>query len=119
MFFLDHDLTGIVIEYCFLYSKGKSKIHIKDQPNFFKDTKDKVEGHPTVKPKKMFKWLIKNSTDEGDLVLDNTMGSCSTGEACINTNRNFIGIEKDEKYFNIAKERIENHKKESDNNYEN
>jgi site-specific DNA-methyltransferase (adenine-specific) len=45
---------------------------------------------------------------QGDLVLDNCMGSGSTGVACVNTNRNFIGIELDEKFFNIAKERIEN-----------
>ena len=48
-----------------------------------------------------------------DLVLDNCFGSCSTGVACINTNRNFIGMELDENYFTIAKERIENHLKEN------
>ena len=47
-----------------------------------------------------------------DLVLDNCFGSCSTGVACINTNRNFIGMELDENYFTIAKERIENHLQE-------
>ena len=68
--------------------------------------------HPTQKPVDLLEYLIKTYTNEGETVLDNTMGSGSTGVACINTNRNFIGMELDENYFNIAKERIENHKKE-------
>ena len=56
-------------------------------------------------------YLIKTYTNEGDTVLDFTMGSGSTGVACVNTNRNFIGIELDENYFNIAKDRIEEAKK--------
>jgi len=64
--------------------------------------------HPTQKSHELCEWLIKTYTNEGDLVLDNCMGSGSTGVACVNTNRNFIGIELDENYFNIAKERIEN-----------
>ena len=67
--------------------------------------------HPTQKPVDLLEYLIKTYTNEGETVLDNTMGSGSTGVACINTNRNFIGMELDENYFNIAKERIENHKK--------
>ena len=63
--------------------------------------------HPTQKSIECCEWLIKTYTNEGDLVLDNCMGSGSTGVACINTNRKFIGIELDEKYFNIAKDRIE------------
>ena len=63
--------------------------------------------HPTQKPVPLLEYLIKTYTNEGDLVLDNCMGSGSTGVACINTNRNFIGMELDENYFNIAKERIE------------
>lgn len=65
--------------------------------------------HPTQKPVELLEWLIKTYTNENDLVLDNCMGSGSTGVACINTNRNFIGYELDEHYFQIAKERIENH----------
>ena len=62
--------------------------------------------HPTQKPVALFEYLIKTYTNEGDLVLDNCMGSGTTGVACINTNRRFIGIELDENYFNIAKDRI-------------
>ena len=63
--------------------------------------------HPTQKPLALMEYLIKTYTNEGDTVLDFTMGSGTTGVACKNTNRNFIGIELDEKYFNIAKDRIE------------
>lgn len=63
--------------------------------------------HPTEKPIALLEYLIKTYTNEDDVVLDNCMGSGTTGVACVNTNRNFIGIELDEKYFNIAKERID------------
>lgn len=62
--------------------------------------------HPTQKPVVLCEYLIRTYTNEGDTVLDNCMGSGTTGVACKNTNRNFIGIEIDENYFNIAKERI-------------
>ena len=62
--------------------------------------------HPTQKPIELLEYLIKTYTNEGDTVLDNCMGSGSTGVACVNTNREFIGMELDEKYFNIAKERL-------------
>ena len=62
--------------------------------------------HPTQKPVKLLEWLIKTYTNENETVLDFTMGSGSTGVACANTNRNFIGIELDKNYFDIAKERI-------------
>lgn len=64
--------------------------------------------HPTQKPVDLLEYLIKTYTNENELVLDFTMGSGSTGVACMNTNRRFIGIELDENYFEIAKERIEN-----------
>ena len=64
--------------------------------------------HPTQKPVALLMYLIKTYTNEQETVLDFTMGSGSTGVACKNTNRNFIGIEKDDKYFEIAKQRIEN-----------
>jgi len=64
--------------------------------------------HPTQKPVELFEYFIKTYTNEGDTVLDNCMGSGTTGVACKNLNREFIGMELDEGYFNIAKERIEN-----------
>lgn len=63
--------------------------------------------HPTQKPVALMEYLIKTYTNEGDTVLDFTMGSGTTGVACKNLNRDFIGIELDDKYFNIAKQRIE------------
>ena len=67
----------------------------------------KKQGHITPKPVDLLEYLIKTSSNEGDIVLDCFMGSGSTGVACMNTNRKFIGIELDENYFNIAKQRIE------------
>ena len=63
--------------------------------------------HPTQKPVALLEYLIKTYTNEGEIVLDNCMGSGSTGVGCINTDRRFLGIELDEGFFNIAKERIE------------
>ena len=71
--------------------------------------------HPTQKPVPLLEYLIKTYTLENETVLDFTMGSGSTGVACVNTNRDFIGIELDEKYFNIAKDRIEKAQKEVQN----
>ena len=73
---------------------------------YFNKVPNKQCVHPTQKPVDLLEYLIKTYTNENDRVLDNCMGSGSTGVACVNTNRNFIGIELDEKYFNIAKERI-------------
>ena len=67
---------------------------------------DKSHLHPTQKPVNLMEYLVKTYTNEGDTVLDFTMGSGSTGVACKNTNRNFIGIELDTNYFKIAEERI-------------
>ena len=63
--------------------------------------------HPTQKPVALLEYLVKTYTNEGDVVLDNCMGSGSTGVACRNTNREFIGMELDEKYYKIACERLE------------
>jgi site-specific DNA-methyltransferase (adenine-specific) len=63
--------------------------------------------HPTQKPVELMEYMIKTYTNEGETVLDSTMGSGTTGVACVRTNRNFIGIELDTDYFNIAKDRIE------------
>lgn len=68
---------------------------------------DKKKLHPTQKPVPLLEYLIKTYTNEDETVLDNCMGSGSTGVACMNTNRRFIGIEMDPKYFDIAQQRIE------------
>ncbi len=80
----------------------------KYKSNILKYKKDYDGYHPTQKPILLLEDLIKTFSNEGNLVVDLTMGSGSTGISCINTNRNFIGIEKDGKYFEIAKKRIEN-----------
>ena len=75
---------------------------------FYKDTKNQYQKkyHPTQKPVALLEYLIKTYTNENETVLDNCMGSGSTGVAAINTNRNFIGIELSEEYYNIAVRRI-------------
>ncbi len=101
-------------EYILFFRKGKGiKINncgtsdILSVPNKkLKDTNGK-NLHDTEKPVDLMKILIENSSAENELVLDPFMGIGSTGIACMNTNRNFIGIELDEHYFNIAKQRIE------------
>ena len=75
---------------------------------FSNECNSKHRIHPTQKPVELIEYLIKTYTTETETVLDFTMGSGSTGVACLNTNRKFIGIELDEKYFNIAKKRIGN-----------
>jgi site-specific DNA-methyltransferase (adenine-specific) len=69
--------------------------------------KDRDKLHPTQKPIALMEYLIRTYTHEGDTVLDNCMGSGTTGVACANTGRKFIGIERDDKYFEIAKARID------------
>lgn len=76
--------------------------------NILEYKKENQRWHPTQKPVALLEDLIKTYSNENDKVLDFTMGSGSTGVACVNTNRDFIGIELDENYFNIAKERINN-----------
>ena len=73
----------------------------------FSGEHNRGKQHPTQKPTDLLEWLIKTYTNEGETVLDNSMGSGSCGVACVNTSRKFIGIELDQGYFNIAKERIE------------
>ena len=73
------------------------------------ETRKGIRVHPTQKPIELLKYLIKTYTKEGDLVLDFTMGSGSTGVACIETNRQFIGIELDKDYYQIAQERCKNY----------
>ena len=84
-----------------LWQGGKSKSNVLEYK------KDNDGYHPTQKPVALLEDLIQTYSNEGDTVLDFTAGSGSTGVACVNTNRHFIGIELDDGYFNIAKKRIE------------
>lgn len=99
------ELQEINTKYTLVFNLPQGKNYIGDVLEFDKETD--VRFHPTQKPIALLEYLIKTYSNEGDLVLDNCMGSGSTGVACLNTNRRFLGIELDENYFNIAKERIE------------
>lgn len=81
----------------------------------FQKTHPSKSVHPTEKSIELCEYLIKTYSNEGETILDNTMGSGSTGVACVNTNRNFIGIELNEEYFKIAERRIEEAKNEITN----
>ena len=87
----------------------------KNPTNILEYRKVKGTIHPTQKPIELMEYLIKTYTNESETVLDFTMGSGSTMVACVSTNRNGIGIEMDENYFNIAKKRVEEKKEEKDN----
>ena len=92
-----------------------TKDYIQEYGNYPKSIKFfqvdmKAEYHPTQKPVALMEYLIKTYTNENETVLDFTCGSGTTGVACKNLNRDFIGIELDEKYFEIAKDRINNNK---------
>lgn len=90
---------------------GVQKIQTKNTgtrfPRSIQKFKREAGLHPTQKPVALLEYLIKTYTQEGETVLDFTMGSGSTGVACVNTGRKFIGIEMDDNYFNIAKKRIQ------------
>ena len=74
----------------------------------FSNSDNRERGlHPTQKPVALMEYLIRTYTNEGDTVLDNTMGSGTTGVACVSTGRGFIGMERDPDYFKVAKERIQ------------
>src|SRR5699024_1354252 len=86
------------------------KIQTKKKRTRYTKTVQKIKRefglHPTQKPVALFEYLIKTYTNESETVLDNCMGSGTTAIACINTNRNYIGFELDEEYYNLANERI-------------
>jgi site-specific DNA-methyltransferase (adenine-specific) len=92
------------------YGKQTGAITVSDGSryplNILEFIRDKEKTHPTQKPVALLEYLIKTYTNEGETVLDNCMGSGTTGVACKNLNRNFIGIELDNDYFEIAKNRI-------------
>ena len=85
----------------------------KYKSNILKYKKDYDGYHPTQKPVLLLEDLIKTFSNENDLIVDFTMGSGSTGVACVNTKRSFIGIEQDDNYFTIAQERIDNAQRQS------
>jgi DNA modification methylase len=93
-----------------VYGAVMASDYIQEQGNFPRSvidfSTDTSSQHPTGKPVALMEYLIRTYTNEGDTVLDNTMGSGTTGVACVNTGRKFIGIERDPTYFEIAKQRI-------------
>jgi site-specific DNA-methyltransferase (adenine-specific) len=93
-----------------VYGSAKSKHRDNPEGSRYPKTvlrfKQEKGLHPTQKPVEMMEYLIRTYSNEGDVVLDNTMGSGTTGVACVNTNRNFIGIEMEENYYKIAEQRI-------------
>jgi len=103
------------------YGKQTKAIHVKNDTGmrfprsvlYFKTAESEGKFHPTQKPHSLMKYLVKTFSNENDVVLDPCMGSGTTGVACVNTNRKFIGIELDKNYFDIAKKRI------SDTEFEN
>jgi len=93
-----------------VYGSAKSKHRDNPEGSRYPKTvlkfKQEKGLHPTQKPVELMEYLIKTYSNEGEVVLDNTMGSGTTGVACMNTNRNFIGIEMEENYYKIAEQRI-------------
>jgi len=86
---------------------GKSSIYNPPLPNSMLEIKSTKGKHSTEKPVALMEWVLKYYSKEGDVILDPTMGSGSTGVACMNMNRNFIGIEKDDEIYEVAVSRIE------------
>jgi len=101
----DSVLYGNVIRTDFM-RKNNESAYEPPLPNSLLEIKSERGGHPTQKPIDLIKWCLKYYSKEGDIVLDPTMGSGSTGIACKEMNRKFIGIEKDEKIYNDAKNRL-------------
>lgn len=96
-----------------LSNRGRAEAKLKNPSSLIRinglvnsSSEKKQASHPTQKPVELMEYLIKTYTKEGYTILDNCMGSGTTGVACYNTNRNFIGIEKDEKYYDLAMTRI-------------
>ena len=94
-------------EFIIFFQKGRRLINGRRDSNVFEFNKTRNELHPTQKPVDMTEYMLSKFSDEGNVILDPFMGSGTTGVACVNTNRNFIGMELDEDYFKVAKERIE------------
>lgn len=96
-------------EFTGFFKKGNAKtINAKGSQSAVKVPNYKQTGHPTEKPVELMKFYITNSTNEGDLVIDPFCGTGSTAMACLETNRRFIGFEKDPKYYKECVERLKN-----------
>ena len=105
-------------EYCLYFHKGKGKTHPKgyeDAKTYFvgmiNHADKKIYNHPTIKPLEYIRTLIRNSSNENDVILDPFMGSGTTAIACLKENRRYIGFEINEEYYDISQKRIENEKK--------
>ena len=96
------DINNIII-------KSEDGMRLPRSVQYFRTAEFDGKFHPTQKPIALFEYLIKTYTNEGELVLDNAAGSGTTAIACINTNRHFIVMEKDQKYYEIMCNRIEKH----------
>ena len=101
-----NQLTGSYGEFNPVHVKSEGKRYPTDVVYFKTAESEGKVYHSTQKPVALLEYLIKTYTNDGETVLDNCMGSGSTGIACLRTNRNFIGIEKDDKYFDLACNRI-------------
>lgn len=110
---------GCAVRDTLAYGKQEKAVLVKNDTGlryprsvqYFVTAEREGKLHPTQKPLALMEWLIKTYTNEGDTVLDPCMGSGTTAIACINTGRKFIGFERDEEYYKIALERINNHLK--------
>ena len=99
------------------YGKQTKAVHVKNTEGtryprsvlYFKTAEDEGKLHPTQKPIALYEYLIRTYSNDGDVVLDPCMGSGTTGIACLNTDREFIGIEREENYYSVAEERLNNH----------
>lgn len=107
---------GIAVRDTEAYGVQTKEVHVKNDSGlryprsvlYFKTAESEGKYHPTQKPVALYEYLIRTYSNEGDTILDPCMGSGTTGVACLNTNRNFIGIEMEEKYFKIAQDRMNN-----------
>ena len=99
-------------EFIIFFHKGRRLINGKRDPNVLEFKKTRNELHPTQKPVDMTEYLIGKFSDEGDLILDPFMGSGTTASACLNADRQYIGFELDEGYYNIAQDRIKKHEQQ-------
>lgn len=104
---MEYSIVGVITD-------NKGTRHPTTVLDFPQQWRRQDQLHPTQKPVELLEWIVNGYSNENDIVLDNTFGSCTTGIACINTNRNFIGIENNMDYFNVSLKRVEEKRKEKD-----